>query len=653
MKHQRIQQPMLVQAAPISTVDAEARTIEVVFTTGERIHHLMWTDDGLRRVPTEVVVTEQAAELEKLNRNGPVLDGHMQWESRNVIGSVQQAWIENGQGKAILKFSEADDVEPIWQRVRDGSLRACSMGFVVHSIEIDDLGEDTEVWRFTRWEPREISMVPIGADSGAMTQSGETGRFPAEIRHRSKERQMPDDSIKDPAAKPDTTPPAAAGPETAQQAIDKEALRKQAAADERARIAEIRQAAEALSVADAVVQSAIDDGVSVDAFRKQAIDAYAERGRKETENIGTPRAEVTADARDRFVQGATEGVMARAGVKGGARNEFSGMTLPELARHSISLTDPKATFSDRRQMVGQAFVMQGAGHSTSDFAQILANVANKAALMGWEEAEETFERWTRTGSLPDFKPAKRVGLGLLESLTEVPEGAKYKYGTVSDRAETITLATYGKIVKITRQAVINDDLDMLGDTPRKMGRAAKRTIGNLVYAVLTGNPNMSDGTALFHADHNNLASSGAAPSVASFGAARAAMRTQKESAGGPSLNIRPRYVIAPAALETSISQLLNSTVDPAAQKGHASNPVANMAELIVDGRLDDSSATAWFLAADPSAFDTIEVAYLDGNEEPYLEEKLGWSVDGVELKVRMDAGVAPLEYRTLYKNPGA
>lgn len=278
---------------------------------------------------------------------------------------------------------------------------------------------------------------------------------------------------------------------------------------------------------------------------------------------------------------------------------------------------------------------------------------NKSTLRGWEEAEETFQSWTRAGTASDFKPTKRVDLGMMDALPEIPEGANYTYGTIGDRGEQVVIATYGRMLRITRQAIINDDLAMFTDLPRKMGRAARRTIGNMVYAVLTGNPTMSDGVALFHADHNNLASSGAAPSVTSLSAGRTAMRLQKESAGGPSLNIMPKYMIVPAALETTARQLLTSAVEPTANKGHAANPVAGMAELIVDGRLDASSSASWFLAADPNAFDTIEVTYLDGVQAPYIEEQTAWSSDGVELKVRIDAGVTPLDFRTLYKDPGA
>ncbi len=367
---------------------------------------------------------------------------------------------------------------------------------------------------------------------------------------------------------------------------------------------------------------------------------------------GRATAVMGLDAREKFKTGAALALMAKTGVSGGERNEFSSMSLSELARASIEVSGSRAQFSDKMSMVGHAFTMQGT-HTTSDFAEILSNVAAKAALIGWAEAEETFEAWTTRGVLTDFKASKRVDIGLLASLPEVKEGADYKFGTVGDRGESIALASYGQLLKISRQAIINDDLDILGKLPLRAGRAAKVTIGNLVYAILTGNPVMSDGVALFDAAHKNLAVTAAALSVASIGAGRAAMRVQKENEKGTALNITPRYLIVPAALELAAQQLIASAVDPTTGKGLAQNPIANSMAVITDARLDAGSATAWFMAANAGAFDTIEVAYLDGNAEPFIEQKDAWNSDGVEMKVRIDAGVKALDHRGLYKNAGA
>ena len=437
-----------------------------------------------------------------------------------------------------------------------------------------------------------------------------------------------------------------------QEATDVSEITASAVRAERQRVQRIRHAVMVAKLPEALANELIDKGVGLDKAIDQITAAWKKEGDVDTPMQGRETAKVGMDAREKFVKGATLALMARANIKGGERNEFASLSMHELARASIEISGERVSTNDRLKMVGHAFTMAGS-HTTSDFGNILSNVMGKAALQGWEESAETFDLWTRKGTLSDFKATKRVGAGLFASLPAVAEGAEYSYGTVGDRGENIALATYGKLLRISRQAIINDDLELLGALPRKIGRAARATIGNLVYAVLNSNPVMSDGVALFHATHANLAGSGSVLSVASLSAGRAAMRIQKEAAGGQPLNITPKYLIVPAALETTALQLIGSAVDPTLTKGMAMNPVNGMAEVVVDGRLDAASATAWYLAADATAFDTIEVAYLDGNDAPYLEEQTAWTSDGVEMKVRIDAGVAPLDFRTFYKNAGA
>jgi phage major head subunit gpT-like protein len=367
-------------------------------------------------------------------------------------------------------------------------------------------------------------------------------------------------------------------------------------------------------------------------------------------------ATVTADERDRFRQGVEKSLMSKAGLAGGEVNEFSSMSLREVARASLEKAGIKMVTGDPMTMVGAAlgmrqFVMAGGQHTTSDFVEVLANVANKSMLKGYLEAEETFAKWTAKGSLSDFKPAKRVDLNLFPTLAEVPEGGEYTYGTIGDRGESIQLATYGKMFAITRQAIINDDMSVFTRIPSRMGRAAIRTVGNLVYAVLTANAAMSDGVALFHTNHKNIGTGAIA--MAALDAARAKMALQKDpddlAEGG--LNIRPAYFLTPVEIAGTAAALMASQYAP----GTTTDPniVRGLAEVISDARLSTDSAVKWYLAANPNTTDTIEVAYLNGVSQPTLEQKDGWNVDGVEFKVRLDAGVKPLDFRGLYRSTGA
>jgi len=344
--------------------------------------------------------------------------------------------------------------------------------------------------------------------------------------------------------------------------------------------------------------------------------------------------------------GIRQALMARAGYEDRQNdNVYNGMTLREYARMSLTERGVGVAAYNPMQMVGLAMT-----HTTSDFGNILLDVANKSLLQGWEESQETFEAWTKKGQLSDFKTAHRVGLGGFPSLRKVREGAEYKYVTTTDNSETIALATYGEIFSITRQAIINDDLNQLTDVPMKMGRAAKATIGDLVYAVLTGNPKLSDGKALFSSDHKNLATG--AIDVTNLDAGRQLMRVQKEPTTGRTLNIRPAFLLVPTALETVANQTIKSaSVKGADVNAGIINPIQNFATVIGEPRLDDNSAKSWYLAA-AQGMDTIEVAYLNGVELPYIDQQEGFSSDGIATKVRIDAGVAPLDYRGLVKSSG-
>lgn len=323
-------------------------------------------------------------------------------------------------------------------------------------------------------------------------------------------------------------------------------------------------------------------------------------------------------------------------------NPFRTMSLIEMARAALTERGVGvASYGTKAHLVGAAFT-----HHTSDFGDVLMDVSEKAMLRGWQNSGETFPLWTKKGSLADFRDAHRVGISGFPTLPRVREGAEYKHVTCDDRGAPIALATYGGLFGITRQAIINDELGAFNTIPANLGRSAHRTIGDLVYSILTDNAKFVDGKPLFSTDHGNTNDVASLMSPDALGELRRQMRLQRD-AFGASLNISPSFVIVPAALESAAIRVLNSTsIHGLDMNSGIANPVNNMGKLIVESRLDSSTIPYWYLAAEQGA-DTIEVAYLDGVDVPYLEQQEGWTSDGVSFKVRIDAGVAPLDYRGL------
>lgn len=385
-----------------------------------------------------------------------------------------------------------------------------------------------------------------------------------------------------------------------------------------------------------------DANCSVEKAREQLLNTIAQQQNPEPSN--KDNAHIYAGNGNIVGDSVRASVMARAGYQDYEKdNAYNSMTLRELARASLTERGVGVATYNPMQMIGMAFT-----HSTSDFGNILLDVANKAILLGWEENEETFEKWTKKGQLSDFKTAHRVGLGAFPSLRQVREGAEYKYVTLDDKGETIALATYGELFSITRQAIINDDMNMLTDVPMKFGRAAKATVGDLVYAVLIDNEKMSDKKALFSTDHKNMITGGM--DVETISAGRTAMRQQKE--GERTLNIRPAFMLVPTTLETQAIQVVKSgSVKGADVNANIINPVRDLAEIIAEPRLDEASTKDWYMASRQGS-DTIEVAYLNGIDVPYIDQLEGFTSDGVTTKVRIDAGVAPVDYRGLLKVTG-
>jgi len=434
--------------------------------------------------------------------------------------------------------------------------------------------------------------------------------------------------------------------------VDEEAIRAQALADDKVRRADIaamfRPFANSEDIKSLRETCSADQKCSVESAQKKLLAKLGDGASA----VSSPRIEAGESAQEKFVAGAGQALAVRANLvkrdhkdADTSGNEFRSYSLREMARAFLERNNVATGMMDVRSMVGAAFA-----HSTGDFGNLLQNIAHKAMMLGYDEAAETFQSWTTVGQLGDFKATSRVDLNAYPSLKNKPEGAEYKYASVGDRGEQIQLATYGSVFAITREAIINDDLGAFTRIPRNQGRAAIRTVGDLVYAVLTGNPKMSDNVALFHANHKNLLT-GAGMTTSFIDSMRVKMGTQKE--GDANLNIRLANLIVPMALEGSANVVRAAEFEVRASSDSSNQRVPNSVRdtfsVISDARLDADSGTTFYSSANSGMHDTIEVAYLDGQEAPYLDQQESWSTDGTKFKVRIDAGVSALDFRTLQK----
>lgn len=636
--------PMLdVRAAPVpSTLDREKRTVTFIASTGARgLRRRFWGEDYYE----ELEMTEQAIRMDRLNNGAPFLNSHDNWNVSHVLGVVERAWIEDSQLMVEVRFSQREDVEPILQDIADGILRHVSVGYMIHEYQITERQGELDVYRAVDWEPMEVSVVPMGFDDKAVARSHDRKTSQAIITTRA-DRLTTEGEATMPTENRTTEAPAAPLAPEQSTVTPEEVTRaaqeagRQAVSAERQRVADIQSAVRAAKLDGEFANELIREGLSIDQARERIIDKWAEQDQPEHEIRGV-RASVDHGLVNNLRDAAANAILARGGVEALADHgrEFANMSLLRLCEDLLARQGVSVRGMSSREIATRAL-------STSDLANIVGAVTNRTLLAGYENAPRTFVGVFRQTSTGDFRDINRVRLSGAPALEEVKEDGEFKYGKVTDGKETYSLATYGKILPFTRQTIINDDLDALTRIPMMFGRAAADLESDLVWAILDANAALSDGVALFHANHGNLGSA-AAITIASVGAARAAMRKQT-GMEGRLINVMPRWLIVGADKETEADQLL-ATITPNEIAKSVPSSLRSLTP-VVEPRL---TGNAWYLASDYNQVDTIEYCYLDGNQGVYIETREGFNIDGIEIKARHDFAAKAIDHRGLYKNPGA
>lgn len=612
----------------IDHVDTDSRTVELSFSS--ETPYGRWFGDEI------LCHDEGCINLERFNNGlGTVLFNH---DRDAVVGHIEKVWLEDNRGKALVRFDKDEQSETIFQKVQSGTLQGVSVGYSIKRYEVLDekdsvssngrfKGPDTYV--VTDWEPLEISIVSVPADATVGVGRSAEG-IHTSIDTQEEEKSMDEKEVlKTEEVK--ATEPVETGITKADLAKAMEAERK--------RTSEITALFRDFDVEGA--DEAIVMGVSVDEARAMVMDQLRARNKGVSVTMGEAES-------DKFRAAAQDAVLMAVGIPvadaAPGANELRGHSLVELARESLQREGLQANFGDNMELARQAI------NSTSTFPAIMSNLANKSVMTGFNEAETTFQIWAGKGSNRDFKEAARVALSEAGNLELVPEGGQFPHDSLGEASARTKVATYGKLFSLTRQAIINDDLGLFSKIATKYGSAAKRLVNKMVYAQLTGNVKMQDNIALFDTKHGNVAGTGEALSVKAIAKAITAMRRQKGITGDATLNITPKYLVVPPELEMTAYQIVNSTAAVDGVNSGVINPYKGRFVVVADAELTDPDA--WYLVADASQHDTIEVTYLNGVEIPRLETRQGFDVDGIEYKVAFDVGVDAIDFRGVFKNAG-
>jgi hypothetical protein len=421
---------------------------------------------------------------------------------------------------------------------------------------------------------------------------------------------------------------------------------------ERDRATEISRMVRTAHLDPGFAELLIENGTSVEAARSAV---FRELQRRDPDvpcaasRAGDPLFEAGGDD---FRAAAVDALLLRAGITSarthpGARDVDS--SILGIARTCVS----RAGRTVRR---GSAELTLRAAMTTSDFPLILGNALNKSIRRGYELEPASHRAWVRVVPVRDFKAQQRPILGSAPALLDVGEHGEYTHGPMDEDLASYAVSKFGRIVAVTWEVLVNDDLDAFLRVQPALGQAARRKEADLVYAIFTANAGagqtMQDAVSLFHANHGNITAQFADLDAIALGAAREKMRMQ-QALGGGYLSLLPRFlIVAPAeeqraeALLAASSRVRFGTQDEGTD---AERPAwLSSLDLVVEPRLVGLNAS--YLAAGNDQIDTVELGLLEGNEEgPFIERKDEFTIDMTAWKVRHVAAAKALDWRGLVK----
>lgn len=673
---------MLTRAFSLRSKTADKKTLSFDGVIASEEPALMW--DWERGEVDEVLLMNGVKYPDKV----PLLNAHNRYSVENVIGGTANFNVEGTELVAANSLYDNDLGRDTFGKVEAGFITDFSVGYNVNVATYIDPGESAEIngRTFTAsegrvlkvakmWTLKEVSLVPIGADATAKVRAEDniSKTVVEDVKPPEKSDTERKDKMEEPKKTEEQKEVQTVAPIV--DPVDLDAVRAEGAKAERERVEGIRTAGADLDIAPEVVETAIKENKSVDEARKDILDAF----RKSKDEPVVPAIHSHEDeSNNRDVIEAA--LMVRGGMDDeavkvygektvDASRKISQISMRGLMRWGLEQSgEAMSSFTSDNDMIRKSLELyqRGGAFSTMSLPSLLGNIANKSMLKGYNELPETWADWVDEQTVSDFKTATMVRPTIGSGLTKLGAGGEIKHGSVDEEAETGRAYTWAEMLSITREQIVNDDLNAFTNIPRGLGRDARIKVGDEVYTSLLANGTLSDGYTLCGTDHLNYISGAdsamsTAKAVDAISSALVKFMQMKDK-GGKRIGIRPSMLLLPPELEAVAAAVFNSefVVGPNATKSPNSNIHRGRYEVVTEARLSDSafhasaSATAWYMLAPRTMADSIAVLWLNGVKTPIIERgTVDFSTLGVKFRVYEDFGVMYGGFRGITMSAGA
>jgi len=654
--------------APPESFSSANRTFQAVIATETPVLTRLPGGEGLYY---EILSCKpEHVNLTRVRNVAAVLDDHNKYGINSQIGGVTDPVVSNGQISATVKLSRSKKLDDLVQDIEDGIIRNVSSGYTVYMYQdISKPDDKIRTLLAVNWSINELSLTPVQADENSRVRSQDTDNELTEVEIENMATTAADPQATPPVA-PETPPTPAPTPAPAPQPAPAPtpAASEPESATERTRTLAILDVA---AVAGAALPASfatdhIALGTPVDQVRGLVIEALKTKSPLEQQRSQQSAAPaITADVIEKQRHLIEVGIARKFAIQNvpGEKytkdelvgsEQYRSMSLIDMARNYIAdSTGDHNIFRVNAMEVGKRALISQSG---SDFGVILEGVARRVLLAEYSIIADTWRRIAVTGSVTDFREWGRVRGGTIGNLDKVSENGEFKNKPIPDGSlEKVKVETYGNIVNVTRQMLVNDDLGYFTRILTMLARASARSIEQALYNLINLNaglgPLMSDGNTLIHPTHGNVGPTGALD-ASKIAGARDVMKAQKDMSGNDYLDLRPSVALVPTVLSDSVISLNINEYTSKPNVYQERNLIKGLFSEIIDSpRL--TSQTGIYIFADKNQEPVFEVSFLNGNETPFIDERDEFDVDGTRMKIRHDWGVSAVGWKGVVRNAGS
>ena len=282
-----------------------------------------------------------------------------------------------------------------------------------------------------------------------------------------------------------------------------------------------------------------------------------------------------------------------------------------------------------------------AAFATHDISNLLSALVNKFLLNGFNAVEASWQEVSAIRSVNDFKAINLLRLNGDMKFRKIGNAGELKVAQASDTRRSVAADTYGISTQLTRQDMINDDLNALSQIPQRMGRGAALAMNEAIWSEF-----QSSNDSYYQ---KATAGAGNALSLASLKAATTGFRKLTDPDGNP-LGIQPRVLLVPPELEITAAELMTSAllISGNTTKEPNANVLQGRYRVVVSNYL--TSASTWWLAADSVDLPALDVVFLNGQQAPTIEQVApDYQLLGVAIRGFFDFGVTKSESLSCYR----